>query len=108
MAKKRKTVEASKPSLEPPQLAVMKNGRQAAADTGAGLANAKAEKMSPPAAKRKKTAKKSATPAPDSESGERGQKKHLSCPCAHLICALYNQHCRLTLYFRYVRDPEQS
>ncbi len=70
MAKKRKTAEASKPSLEPPQLAVMKNGRQAAADTGAGLATAKAEKMSPPAAKRKKTAKKSATPAPDSESGE--------------------------------------
>ena len=85
MAKKRKTVEASKPSLEPPQLAVMKNGRQAAADTGAGLANAKAEKMSPPAAKRKKTAKKSATPAPDSESGERGQKT-LSGQCSHLIC----------------------
>ena len=70
MAKKRKTSEASKSSLEPPQLAVMKNGKQAAADTGASLASTKAEKMSPPAPKRKKTAKKSATPAPDSESGQ--------------------------------------
>ena len=65
MAKKRKTAESSKANLEPPQLAVMKNGG-AAADSSA---NAKAEKMSPPASKRKKTAKKSVTPAPDSESG---------------------------------------
>ena len=75
MAKKRKTSEASKSSLEPPQLAVIKNGKQAAADTGASLASAKAEKMSPPAPKRKKTAKKSATPAADSESGQSSLNK---------------------------------
>ena len=91
MAKKRKTAEVAKSSVEPPQLAVMKNGRQAAADLAAGLANAKAEKMSPPAAKRKKTAKKSATPAPDSESGERG---FLS-PVFKFIF-IYNQNCGLT------------
>ena len=95
MAKKRKTAEVAKSSVEPPQLAVMKNGRQAAADQAAGLANAKAEKMSPPAAKRKKTAKKSATPAPDSESGERG----LFSPGPVFkfnLCFIYNQKCGLT------------
>lgn len=92
MAKKRKTAEAAKSSVEPPQLAVMKNGRQAAADQAAGLANAKAEKMSPPAAKRKKTAKKSATPAPDSESGERGL---LSPVFKFNLCFIYNQKCGL-------------
>ena len=70
MAKKRKTAESSKANLESPQLAVMKNGG-AAADSSA---NAKAEKMSPPASKRKKTAKKSATPSRDSESGEHKTK----------------------------------
>ena len=87
MAKKRKTLESSKANLEPPQLAVMKNG--AAADSGAGLANAKAEKMSPPAAKRKKTAKKSATPAPDSESGQKTKLRS------------YNQICHR-------RDPSKT
>ena len=77
MAKKRKTAESSKANLEPPQLAVMKNGG-AAADSSA---NAKAEKMSPPASKRKKTAKKSATPAPDSESGA---EQNLNCAAASI------------------------
>ena len=60
MAKKRKTEPVSKNAVvEPPQLPVMKNGKQQTA----------AEKMSPPAPKRKKTSKKQVLN--DSESGRK-------------------------------------
>ena len=59
MAKKRKTESVNKNAVvEPPQLPVMKNGKQTAA-----------EKMSPPAPKRKKTSKKQVLN--DSESGRK-------------------------------------
>ena len=61
MAKKRKT-DPAKTASEPPQLPVMRNGRSGADE--------KVETTNPPAAKKKKTGKKSA-PA-DSESDTSG------------------------------------
>ena len=79
MAKKRKTAGDGAAGTragsggEPPQLAVMKNGKPVVAGPGSTAAPAMVqEKMSPPAPKRKKTSKKPASTLADSESGMDG------------------------------------